>query len=140
MARRGWDELSPSYKRRLQRGGVGRRAYESGRSLKKARGHSGTPEHALQLRQAPTERYPGRQVPVGGGLTHPNRYVGYIQRQYPAFIQTGRPPGRPHGWVNRRLSGKQAVEYIEAIGNPNYVQAYIQPNGTVIVQIDRGAR
>lgn len=40
MARRkGWDELSPQYRRRLERAGVDRAAHEGGASLHKARGH-----------------------------------------------------------------------------------------------------
>lgn len=37
--RRGWDSLSPAYRNRLKRNGITRRAYESGASLEKARGH-----------------------------------------------------------------------------------------------------
>ncbi len=45
MAVRNWDTLSDTYRRRLERAGVTRRAYERGASLEKARGHSQTPEH-----------------------------------------------------------------------------------------------
>lgn len=40
MARKGWDALSDNYRRRLQRKGISKSAYESGSSLHKARGHS----------------------------------------------------------------------------------------------------
>lgn len=41
MARRkGWDNLSESYRARLQRSGITRSKYNSGRSLSKARGHT----------------------------------------------------------------------------------------------------
>ncbi len=39
MARGLWGALSASYRRRLERGGVGQSAYESGASLSNARGH-----------------------------------------------------------------------------------------------------
>lgn len=40
MARRkGWNELSDAYRRRLERSGVSKTDYESGTSLKSARGH-----------------------------------------------------------------------------------------------------
>jgi hypothetical protein len=47
MSRRVWDRLTPTYQRRLQRGGIDRTAYERGELLKAARGHSAekTPEH-----------------------------------------------------------------------------------------------
>ena len=44
MARKGWEDLSPGYRSRLERGGVSRAAYERGESLKSARGHGRTPE------------------------------------------------------------------------------------------------
>jgi len=54
MARRNWDDLSSSYRQRLDRGGITRRAYESGGSLSVARGHGRTPEHP---ERASEERY-----------------------------------------------------------------------------------
>lgn len=48
MSRRGWDNLSAQYRARLQRSGTTRRQYESGASLRKARGHAQTPEHPGQ--------------------------------------------------------------------------------------------
>lgn len=38
MARKGWDALSPAYRRRLERGGITRSSYEGGANLQKARG------------------------------------------------------------------------------------------------------
>lgn len=43
--RRVWSSLSSDYQTRLTRKGITREAYESGVSLKSARGHSHTPEH-----------------------------------------------------------------------------------------------
>lgn len=40
MARRDWDSLSDSYRKRLERNGIGKTAYESGAALQKARGHT----------------------------------------------------------------------------------------------------
>jgi hypothetical protein len=42
--RKGWSELSEAYRKRLERGGVNKSAYERGDSITKARGHSSTPE------------------------------------------------------------------------------------------------
>lgn len=41
--RKGWDKLSPGYRRRLERNGITRRHYELGGSLVRARGHFPTP-------------------------------------------------------------------------------------------------
>lgn len=48
---RNWDSLSQAYRSRLERGGITRRDYESGKSLSKARGHGTTPEHIGQGKQ-----------------------------------------------------------------------------------------
>jgi hypothetical protein len=45
MARKGWDALSPQYRKRLQKAGISKSDYEGGQSLSKARGHERTPEH-----------------------------------------------------------------------------------------------
>ncbi|GAA0411809.1 hypothetical protein [Streptomyces luteireticuli] len=42
--RKSWDLLSDGYRKRLERGGITRAAYEQGKSLSRARGHAYTPE------------------------------------------------------------------------------------------------
>jgi hypothetical protein len=72
MARKAWDALSSSYRRRLERSGIDRAAYDRGESLKAARGHARTPERPRQAARAP-ERYPdyvrrhGTRTPIPGG-------------------------------------------------------------------------
>lgn len=56
-ARKGWDQLSPAYRRRLGKAGVSERDYASGRSIKAARGHAFTPERPRQAARNP-EMYP----------------------------------------------------------------------------------
>lgn len=51
--RRGWEQLSESYRSRLVKGGVTRSDYEAGVSLKGARGHKATPENARELAKHP---------------------------------------------------------------------------------------
>lgn len=64
--RKGWDELSPDYQKRLQRGGIDRTAYAAGASLKSARGHAATPEKpqraAKELGARQAEQYRERRV------------------------------------------------------------------------------
>lgn len=57
MARRNWDVLTETYRKRLSRSGVTREQYESGASLGKARGHAATPEHPREAARNP-QRYP----------------------------------------------------------------------------------
>lgn len=44
MAKKGWDNLSPGYRERLERKGLSKEDYEQATSLKKYRGHEHTPE------------------------------------------------------------------------------------------------
>lgn len=48
MARKGWDQLSPGYRARLEKNGVTEAAYNRGESIQAARGHSQTPERPTQ--------------------------------------------------------------------------------------------
>jgi hypothetical protein len=64
MSRRaGWDRLKPSTRTRYDKFG-GRSYYESGGSLKEARGHAGTPERPSQAARNPEKfaGYFGRQT------------------------------------------------------------------------------
>ncbi|GAU71623.1 hypothetical protein SSP35_59_00030 [Streptomyces sp. NBRC 110611] len=58
MARKGWNDLSPDYRRRLERAGIGQIAYAAGVDLSVARGHKETPERPTQAERWP-ERYAG---------------------------------------------------------------------------------
>lgn len=62
-ARKAWGTLSATYRRRLERGGITKAAYERGESLAKARGHGQTPE-----RPERAER-------------QPDKYTKYIERR-----------------------------------------------------------
>lgn len=53
MKRKGWDQLSPAYRKRLERGGVSKRDYQTGKSLSKGRGHANTPERPKQAEKHP---------------------------------------------------------------------------------------
>jgi hypothetical protein len=46
-----WEDLSPNYRKRLQRQGISQSDYESGASLAKARGHRTTEEENKRRRQ-----------------------------------------------------------------------------------------
>lgn len=46
--RKGWQQLSPGYRARLEKNGITKAQYDAGKSLAKARGHSQTPEHGIK--------------------------------------------------------------------------------------------
>ncbi|ANZ18305.1 hypothetical protein O1L44_20820 [Streptomyces noursei] len=54
-SRREWSALSDGYRSRLERKGIDRAAYESGASLKSARGHKETPEHPRDAARRPAD-------------------------------------------------------------------------------------
>jgi hypothetical protein len=71
MAKRsGWNQLSDSYRNRLQKKGITESAYTSGKSLESARGHATTPEHAratlrIMGRTVSTRTYAGLAARAG---------------------------------------------------------------------------
>lgn len=58
--RKGWGDLSPAYRARLERAGIGPQVYASGASIQSARGHGYTPEHGPTLR--PKSRFWANQA------------------------------------------------------------------------------
>lgn len=61
MSRKGWDQLSPDYRGRLERAGISRSDYGRGESLSAARGHGSTPERRFTAAELenPPERFRG---------------------------------------------------------------------------------
>lgn len=83
MARKSWDELSPAYRARLERAGIGSREHAAGASLHKARGHK-TMQHEK------TQRIQNRVARD----TFAQRWAGQYARLY----------GRPVDEVRRELA------------------------------------
>jgi len=64
MARKGWDALSPEYRKRIEKAGLSKADYEAGGSLKKARGHSNTPERPSQYDKKQYPQYARERAKV----------------------------------------------------------------------------
>jgi len=73
MARKGWDALSPAYKQRLERAGLTQRAYESGGSIQKARGHAETPERPKDSAKFP--RYHAERLKLNKSLAQRKQWL-----------------------------------------------------------------
>lgn len=86
MARQ-WERLSEPYRRRLERAGVTRDAYEHGESLAKARGHGKTPER-------PSRAYKS-----------PGRYREYLKKRMGPVDYREPPPTDP--WVRAEKNMKR---------------------------------
>lgn len=61
MARKGWDALSPNYRKRLANKGISKSDYESGASIKAARGHEKTPERPRGFDRSKFPEYVSRR-------------------------------------------------------------------------------
>lgn len=57
MARKGWDQLKAKTRQRYEKAGVTKGQYESGASLKAARGHANTPERPRGFDPAQYPKY-----------------------------------------------------------------------------------
>lgn len=90
MARKTWGALSENYRKRLERGGITKQAYESGASLSAARGHAATPERperALKGRNASNPKYNkyreklrNKAYWVGKAIDYTHKAIGDLPR------------------------------------------------------------
>jgi len=111
MAARKWSSLSADYRARLERGGISRREYESGASLKAARGHKATPERPERAAK------------------NPAKYVEYRKRQAVKKVKAKGPlTGRQVNDAIRKIAkraGFDAGELIAALGTLEARQDYV---------------
>lgn len=77
--RKGWDDLSDSYRKRLERAGIDKKAYTNGNSLSDARGHRNTPER-------PERAYKGNKT---------SRYGAYRQKRREESLRKWKGVGKP---------------------------------------------
>jgi len=69
--RKGWEALSPGYRKRLESKGITKARYDRGHKLDVARGHAETPEHGIkQARKQPLKyrKYLQKHEKTGGQL------------------------------------------------------------------------
>jgi hypothetical protein len=64
MARKAWDALSPAYRRRLERAGIGRFQHAMGAILRGPRGHGETPERPSRLRHRERVERAGQAIDI----------------------------------------------------------------------------
>jgi hypothetical protein len=74
--RKGWDNLSPGYRKRLESKGITKARYDRGHKLDVARGHAETPEHGLRQAKKHPVKYrkyleKKERLKGGGGLKTP---------------------------------------------------------------------
>lgn len=110
--RRAWADLSPNYRKRLERGGITKRDYDRGRNLSAARGHFATPEHGIKSAEK-----------------HPEKYGEYIRKR--AVGGGGKPPQSPEEEAHELNEWKdRAFEHMRAELNmlPRYYEPTVEAN------------
>lgn len=95
MARKAWDALTPAYRARLERGGVTQSFYESGGSLKAARGHATTPERPSRAFRNPDQYSAYLRRRVSRGREVPPNMIPPVERPSRRII------GDSIGWPGR---------------------------------------
>lgn len=112
MARKGWEALSPGYRKRLEKGGISKADYAAGRSLSKARGHSQTPEHPTD--KISKTKYPAyynkRQKLMQDFVAKKQRLWGALQNEY---RRNGRRRYDPNRAVENVRDGKMSNALLE---------------------------
>ena len=98
--RRRWRDLSPAYRKRLERAGITWQAYYAGASLSKARGHMKTPEHPGKPvavdRSSRLRKY--RNVRVMFMVNAPDMEPQYGGRKTPPVVTGYEETGEWHPW------------------------------------------
>lgn len=92
VRRKGWDDLSVAYRRRLERGGITRAGYETGEKLGAARGHK-TPA-GVGERSYASLRKQANALPWRRGQTGTQMVIDLLAQGYDAK------------WIRARLKGR----------------------------------
>jgi len=116
------DSLTPAYRRRLERGGVTRKEYESGASLSGARGHAATPERPTRADNKPgyagyrkrQDAKPMHVVSTSGvlivaGMTKADRsIVGHHLNAVKRYLDYGRSGSQLPSFKGKTVTGYTA--------------------------------
>lgn len=141
--RSGWDRLSPTYRRRIDKG-IGRAAWERGESLAGSRGHSATPEHPERVGKRSRRNFEYLKRVV----REPEKYPKAIAELNRLRAEAGHgpieapPPGddahKRDVWFD---SAEEADLYTGQGGIPaSYLHLWLDRRGRWHITIDQGKR
>jgi hypothetical protein len=127
MARKGWDNLSDAYRKRLEQNGIRKADYDSGTVLHGARGHTSSSRESFYRRSADfaktVARYDHsvsestlRQRIRSMGTVEGNRYLSYRQRMIEAY-ESGDVDEARRLWEGRDQSKSKWVMFESSSGN-----------------------
>lgn len=110
--RKGWESLSPAYRKRLERGGISAADYGAGHSLSRARGHATTPEHPTD--KIAKSKYPAyyarRQQLIRDFIEKKDRLWGRYQNE---LRRNGSPRFSPKRSADNVRNGKMSNKQLE---------------------------
>src|SRR5215831_18213628 len=101
MARKGWDDLSPEYRNRLEKAGISKTAYNRGESIQAARGHGVTPERPKGFNRERFEEYAEKRDDLIRQL---------VERKHEYFGNRGKDPKHGDRW-NAERSRQYIFDY-----------------------------
>lgn len=117
MARKGWEQLSPGYRQRLERAGISRRDYEGNQSIQKARGHERTPERPSSHKATQFPQYENkRQQIVRDLVAKKQRFFADSPKWNPRKAQINAAKGnKPLAWYSHFAYEADSWEWLDAI-------------------------
>jgi len=116
MARKGWDQLKPDYRKRLERNGISKIDYERGDSIKAARGHERTPERpSLSNPQQFPKYHSERQRLINAVVQKKQNYFGTSPKWNPAKAKANLVKHAPSIAKLRWANNASEDEWLDAI-------------------------
>lgn len=117
MARKGWEQLTPGYRQRLERAGISKRDYETGTSIRKARGHERTPERPSAHKPSQFPQYETkRQQIINDLVAAKRRFFSDSPKWNPRKARANIAKGaKPLAWMSHFAYEADSWEWLDAI-------------------------
>ena len=127
MARKGWDQLTPGYRQRLERAGISKRDYETQAPIKKARGHERTPERPSSHKPAQFPQYENkRQQIVADLVAAKRRFFSDSPKWNPRKARlNANKTNKPLAWMRHFAYEADSLEWLDAIREDNEAAAIL---------------
>ena len=116
---RNWQALTPTYRKRLERGGITRSDYESGSKVTSARGHARTPERPERAAKNPA-RYP---TYLANRKAEDGKTPSALLRQLAKFATR---VDLDYGYVRDTISPSERANFLAGwqVAHAQYLQAH----------------
>jgi len=127
MARKGWEQLTPGYRQRLERAGISKRDYQSNAPIQKARGHERTPERPSAHKPAQFPQYESRRQQIINDLVAAKRrFFADSPKWNPRKARANAAKGtKPLAWYRHFAYEADSLEWLDAIREDNEAAAIL---------------